>query len=294
VTVLAAVLAAGAVQAAHRKKPAAAPQPAAPVMVRMQARPQQVGDRYSFTAVTDQQSTQAGKTTGHGDTQAFNLEILGITPTGMVVAYTQTSGEITPGASDAWRASLRAWNGVRVVYETDLAGRPMHIRNLPEAEAAYLDAFGKQPGVTDAMVQQVKAGFAKATDTQLAQRDIGNQLNALSAMQVRQPLPAGAHDLRPDEGVRKDGSKLEVRHSIDLRDMDTSACQATLQRVTWTDNAAMTDELHSKLDATARVSTADGWVVDMTEVDTLSKGDATSVKTVKFHRDAGPVVCAQH
>ncbi len=281
-----ATMAAGAAFAGDAPKP-----PVAGPVVKMQSRPQKVGDRYSFTVLTDNADTVAGLTSHHGDRQAFTLEILGGTPTGMVVAYTQAVGDASPESSAGWKASLHAWNGVRVVYETDANGAPLHIRNLPEVETAYLAALAKEPGIDAAAVEGVKQGFAKATDLQLARNDIGNELTALAAMQLRQGFPPGFHELRPDEGVRKDGSKLEVRHSIDLKDVDAAACQATVRRVTWTDNKAVTDEMHTTLDASARVSTADGWVIDMTETDTSAKGDFNRVKTVKVHRDAAAPGC---
>ena len=232
-----------------------------------QSRPDAKGDRYSFVAMSEQFDQAETSFRDEKDTQAFDVEILDVRPDGMTLAYTQTSSEVQGG--NAYQNSmLESLNGVRLVFETDKTGAPKRIVNWADASAQITAAFVKaNPGSPDAG-PRIRAWLDSLSPQIAAEQAFGNDLTAMSAVQMRHAIVGAHFDLPSDTHPQPNGHVVTARHTMDLKGFGPTTCVFELERASWTDNAGSGDS-ESSLKTNAHVSALDGWVLDLTETQTI-------------------------
>jgi hypothetical protein len=175
----------------------------------------------------------------------FDLQVLSLDPDGgAVVRYTLRSSQTTGGyaSGDPFWALLK---DAPVEIDVDATGMPRKLVNFEAIKARFQTAYPHEAAVYNDLVDPAGLGW-------------------MAGMQVRDPLPLGQVVALPTE-PSADAFHHVVR-TIQVMGVNAQACQEIIARTTTqTVDHPPGAPLETALHTTARISTADGWTVSLSE-----------------------------
>ncbi|MDQ0465893.1 hypothetical protein QO010_003685 [Caulobacter ginsengisoli] len=254
---------------------------ATPAKITIQTRPDQVGDRYSYT-VEHLNRDAAGQETA--ERQNFSVEVLEIRTNGLKIITTRQGGALTPnepGGVDAmWD---RAWFDIPVEAVTSRQGTPIQVLNADKAEPLITAKLRKWLAMPDnAVFNSVQMRFETESPVLVAARWAAPDLARIALLQHRGAVALGS-ETEPASDV---GGGVRLTRTTTFSDYDPATCQVRV--VHQLDYVNVDSGRHKIVRTESLLSTKDGWTIRFEGLETLPDG---STKTARIARVGPPPGC---
>jgi hypothetical protein len=261
--------------------------PAAPTTVKLPAPVMKAGEKRRFRIVgIDETKGPAGAQTREND-QTIEIEVVRGKGDTRLLRYVIVDSAVKN--DPLGKAMLIASTGVATDLETDAAGKPLKLTGWDKVRATILERLLVDP--------EAPLEGAKRTRTALNSMDgvmaipfAVPEVLMMSDMQAWPEMEPG----RTEDAVATQGTGDREARLISHREAALpapGACTATLRRVTELDPASPAAKARAateKLETTAEVSTIDGWVVSLKQVNNQLAGSNRRIRTWTITREDPP------
>jgi hypothetical protein len=265
--------------------PAAGPQVQVSGGVAPQTREDEIDDLRRYTSETTTTTTLAdGRVHERYNRQQFDLETMAVTANGLLIRFTLRQAEARDAEQPFLGALLEGWVGVPVEVETTLAGGPRRIVNWVKARDAYAAALARlAPDNAEVTTNIVNALNAMEEGPRAAV--VVADLALLASSQPRGPVREGRVDVPPETVAVSPERTVTVTRFADFGSVEPATCTARFQA--GTTMAATAADIANSETMNAKLSTWDGWVIDL-EQRTESRAPAGRAEKVVTIRRAAP------
>jgi hypothetical protein len=283
--------AAPSADAAGAEPPLAEP-PAAPTTVKLPAPVMKAGEKRRFRIVGIDETRGPGGAQTRENDQTIEIEVVRGKGDTRLLRYVIVDSAVKN--DPLGKAMLIASAGVVTDLETDAAGKPLKLTEWDKVRATILERLLVDP--------EAPLEGAKRTRTAL------NSMDGVMAIPFAVPEVLMMADMqgwpemepgRTEDAVATQGAGDREARLISHREAALpapGACTATLRRVTELDPASPAAKARAaieKLETTAEVSTIDGWVVSLKQINNQLAGSNRRIRTWTITREDPPACPAE-